>query len=100
LGGAAILLLIASAKEIDEFLEKVEWSTLLFFAGLFVSLIYLISFYMSVFFTREFFKEAQVRTDGQGVRPSLPLPDLERGRGVEREGVIIRLLIFSKNTSF
>eukprot|EP00026_Physarum_polycephalum_P002109 Phypoly_transcript_02113.p1 GENE.Phypoly_transcript_02113~~Phypoly_transcript_02113.p1 ORF type:complete len:453 (+),score=30.47 Phypoly_transcript_02113:914-2272(+) len=37
LAGAAILLLIASAKEIDEFLEKVEWSTLLFFAGLFVS---------------------------------------------------------------
>jgi Na+/H+ antiporter NhaD/arsenite permease-like protein len=36
LGGAAILLLIATPHEIDKFLEKVEWSTLLFFAGLFI----------------------------------------------------------------
>jgi len=36
LAGAAILLLIATPQEIDKFLEKVEWSTLLFFAGLFI----------------------------------------------------------------
>jgi len=34
--GASILLLISTPQEIDHFLEKVEWSTLLFFAGLFI----------------------------------------------------------------
>jgi len=36
LGGAAVLLLISTRHEIDVVLEKVEWSTLLFFAGLFI----------------------------------------------------------------
>jgi len=36
LGGAAILLVISKRHEIDHVLEKVEWSTLLFFAGLFI----------------------------------------------------------------
>eukprot|EP01121_Diplochlamys_sp_Union-15-3_P012799 TRINITY_DN3886_c0_g2_i1.p1 TRINITY_DN3886_c0_g2~~TRINITY_DN3886_c0_g2_i1.p1 ORF type:complete len:586 (-),score=77.05 TRINITY_DN3886_c0_g2_i1:26-1783(-) len=34
--GAAILLMISSPHEIEQFLEKVEWSTLLFFSGLFI----------------------------------------------------------------
>jgi len=34
--GASVLLLISTPQEIDHFLEKVEWSTLLFFAGLFI----------------------------------------------------------------
>jgi len=36
MSGAAILLMIASPHEVEHFLEKVEWSTLLFFAGLFI----------------------------------------------------------------
>jgi len=34
--GAAILLMISSRMEIEQFLEKVEWSTLIFFSGLFI----------------------------------------------------------------
>jgi len=36
LGGATLMLLVTSRHELEDALEKVEWSTLLFFAGLFV----------------------------------------------------------------
>jgi len=36
MSGAAILLMVSSPHEIEQFLEKVEWSTLLFFSGLFI----------------------------------------------------------------
>jgi Na+/H+ antiporter NhaD/arsenite permease-like protein len=36
LGGGAVLLLVSSRHEVEDFLHKVEWSTLLFFCGLFV----------------------------------------------------------------
>jgi len=36
MSGAAVLLMVSSPHEIEQFLEKVEWSTLLFFSGLFI----------------------------------------------------------------
>lgn len=36
LGGATIMLLVTTRHELEEALEEVEWTTLLFFAGLFV----------------------------------------------------------------
>lgn len=36
MGGAALLLLVAGYKEIDEILGEIEWTTVLFFVGLFI----------------------------------------------------------------
>lgn len=36
LGGAAVLMLIAGAEEVEEFFHEVEWSTIFFFIGLFM----------------------------------------------------------------
>ena len=34
--GSMVLLILADVEELDAVLEKVEWATLLFFAGLFI----------------------------------------------------------------
>lgn len=59
LGGAVLMLLATSRHELDEPLEEVEWTTLLFFAGLFV-LVHSLQYMGVINFIGEYVEQAIV----------------------------------------
>lgn len=59
LGGAVLMLLATSRHELDEPLEEVEWTTLLFFAGLFV-LVHSLQYMEVINFIGEYVEQAIV----------------------------------------
>ena len=59
LGGAVLMLLVTNRHELDEPLEEVEWTTLLFFAGLFV-LVHSLQYMGVINFIGEYVEQAIV----------------------------------------